>query len=399
VPAAVKAFEGAGDLATRVGDYLAAQALFEQGLAIARRLGDRSGIASALGRLSKLAGYRGGYAEADRLAGEGLAIVERHGDLAGLAATLCQLGTTRYFVGDYVRARVLLARGLTVARQAGDQRLIADAAYALGLTHHVTRDLDTAWRLYQESLAIDRLQGDRSNEGAVLNGLGHVAVLRGELLQARALLYEGLLASQASANRRRLAFTIAAVADLAAAVGEPERAIRLSATSVAALEELGARMAPGMHLLYDEPLAPARQALGEAGVAAATAIGRGMTLKQEVDEALAWLVGPGDLVEEEDEAMHDDAGPDRLIRREVETRGPTPAPRWGAEALTRREREVAALLGRGLTNRQIAAELVLTEGTANIYVKRVLRRLGLHSRAQVAAWAVQHGLHTPGVEP
>jgi DNA-binding NarL/FixJ family response regulator len=57
------------------------------------------------------------------------------------------------------------------------------------------------------------------------------------------------------------------------------------------------------------------------------------------------------------------------------------------------------LLGRGLSNRQIAAELVLTEGTANSYVKRVLRRLSLHSRSQVAAWAVEHGLSTVRIEP
>jgi DNA-binding NarL/FixJ family response regulator len=49
---------------------------------------------------------------------------------------------------------------------------------------------------------------------------------------------------------------------------------------------------------------------------------------------------------------------------------------------------------RALTIRRIAAELVLTEGTAANYVKRVLQRLGFHSRAQVAAWAIEHGLHT-----
>jgi DNA-binding NarL/FixJ family response regulator len=66
-------------------------------------------------------------------------------------------------------------------------------------------------------------------------------------------------------------------------------------------------------------------------------------------------------------------------------------------ALTRREREVAGLLGRGLTNRQIASALVVSERTAGNYVQRVLNRLGLDNRAQVAAWAAQHALLDAGV--
>ena len=60
--------------------------------------------------------------------------------------------------------------------------------------------------------------------------------------------------------------------------------------------------------------------------------------------------------------------------------------------LTQREREVAALVVRGLTNRQIAAELVITEGTAANHVKHILARLGVESRVQIAAWAIEHGL-------
>jgi DNA-binding NarL/FixJ family response regulator len=64
----------------------------------------------------------------------------------------------------------------------------------------------------------------------------------------------------------------------------------------------------------------------------------------------------------------------------------------GAEALTRRERDVVGLVARGLTNRQIASTLVVTEGTAENYVQRVLGKLGLSNRTQVAAWAHGRGL-------
>ena len=60
--------------------------------------------------------------------------------------------------------------------------------------------------------------------------------------------------------------------------------------------------------------------------------------------------------------------------------------------LTRREREVAILVALGLTNRQIAERLVLSVGTAERHVANILSKLGYHSRAQIAAWAVERGL-------
>ena len=69
------------------------------------------------------------------------------------------------------------------------------------------------------------------------------------------------------------------------------------------------------------------------------------------------------------------------------------SPARAANGLTQREQEVAALVARGLTNRQIAAELVITEGTAANHVKHILARLVLDSRVQIAAWAIERGLH------
>ena len=66
------------------------------------------------------------------------------------------------------------------------------------------------------------------------------------------------------------------------------------------------------------------------------------------------------------------------------------------EHLTPREREVAALIGRGYTNRRIADELVITERTAETHARNVRERLGLTTRAHVAAWAVEHGLLSEG---
>jgi DNA-binding NarL/FixJ family response regulator len=70
--------------------------------------------------------------------------------------------------------------------------------------------------------------------------------------------------------------------------------------------------------------------------------------------------------------------PQRTARRKVGT-------------LTDRELQVARLIAEGLTNRQIAADLEMSERTADTHVQNILNRLGLVSRAQVAAWiAARH---------
>jgi non-specific serine/threonine protein kinase len=63
-------------------------------------------------------------------------------------------------------------------------------------------------------------------------------------------------------------------------------------------------------------------------------------------------------------------------------------------ALTPRERTVVQLIAAGRTNRQIATELVISERTAEVHVANILGKLGFSTRARVAAWAVEHGVHS-----
>jgi DNA-binding NarL/FixJ family response regulator len=75
---------------------------------------------------------------------------------------------------------------------------------------------------------------------------------------------------------------------------------------------------------------------------------------------------------------------------------PEPEPSDALEVLTPREREVLALIGAGLSNLEIAAELFVGEGTVKTHVGHVFTKLGLRDRAAAVVFAFDHGLVVPG---
>lgn len=90
--------------------------------------------------------------------------------------------------------------------------------------------------------------------------------------------------------------------------------------------------------------------------------------------------------------VHLDPSVAMLLTRRVRARA---ADRDAAEPLTDREREVLALVARGLSNKAIAGELAITERTARTHVSNILGKLNLASRTQAALYAVERGLAPP----
>jgi DNA-binding NarL/FixJ family response regulator len=104
-------------------------------------------------------------------------------------------------------------------------------------------------------------------------------------------------------------------------------------------------------------------------------------------------------------AIHTVAGGDSLLspsvtRTVIDRMARQPAPEIGSsrllEQLTPREREVLGLVARGLSNAEIATELVIEESTVKTHVKRILMKLALRDRIQAVIYAYESGLTQPG---
>jgi DNA-binding NarL/FixJ family response regulator len=88
----------------------------------------------------------------------------------------------------------------------------------------------------------------------------------------------------------------------------------------------------------------------------------------------------------------------RLIARFATTAGVHHAGQERLAGLTQREREILALVGRGLSNHEIAEELVISKATARTHVSRAIGKLGVRDRAQLVVVAYQTGLVSPAVQ-
>jgi DNA-binding NarL/FixJ family response regulator len=285
-------------------------------------------------------------------------------------------------------AQMAFDEGDDAAAQAGAEQVLAGAAafgsrrnasFALRLLGDVAArrgDADRARPLLEASLARGRDVGRWLAAWPAIH-LAELLIEQHDHRPARALLGEALRTYRDAGDRQGVARSLEGCAGLAAAAGPAAQAVRLAGAAAALRAAAGTPATPPERRSLDRHLAAARAALGARAAAAVWSEGQALSSAQATAEALALLAAPA--------APAPGQG------------APGPAPPARAGPLTPREREVAALVARGLSNRAVARELVITEATAERHLGNIYAKLGLASRAQLAVWALEHGLgpHAP----
>jgi predicted ATPase/DNA-binding CsgD family transcriptional regulator len=276
---------------------------------------------------------------------------------------------------------------------------VAQVLYGFGSLARARRDNDSALRHFRNALRLFEEIDARTEIARCLAGIGWVTLATGNLSSAAESLSQSLRLSMATGQRLGIARGLDAVAALAVAAGDPATAVRLQGAAGALRDQVGPVRSAAAQVRLDDVLAVARRQVGEPQATRLLAEGARMGVHDAVGSATSFAEGlleppAGDAASSGPYA--DD--PDRRGRpapgSDAGDGAPTAAGPSGrglpAPVLTPREQQIAQLIARGLSNRAIAAELIISPATAARHVANIFSKLGVTSRAQVAAWTAEH---------
>jgi predicted ATPase/DNA-binding CsgD family transcriptional regulator len=246
---------------------------------------------------------------------------------------------------------------------------VAHTLYGLGSLARARRDNAAALRHFNSALEMFEEIGARTEMARCLAGIGWVCLASLDLPTATASLTRSLELSMATGQRLGVARGLEAFAALAVVQHQDVAAVRLEGASAVVREAVGPVRSASAQGRLDGLLVSAHQRLGPARTATLTAEGRRLSMHEAVRYALTSV---GTVSQPPGAAAGSGQG--------------TAALPLTQSVLTAREQQIAMLITRGLSNRGIAEELVISPATAARHVANILGKLGLSSRAQVAAW-------------
>ena len=320
-------------------------------------------------------------------------------DVRATALVVAALRLSRQ--GDDQTSKSLADRGVTLARKQPDSELLAYVLHIASNVYAAGGQLDAAVRMCEEAASLLKGSNNLRLTMAVKNVLGLLAVERGDYARARDLLTECVAHGRSAGNKPRMAphleslanaqlalgdvpgataswtesllifrdlndpfgtiWCLGGLALVAAAHEDHQRTLRLAAVVDRISSEWSLSTSPFRIRQLEDACRQAREKLGSRKSDGAWNDG----LTMSADRVLEYALGEGEVEAE---------------------------PAKEAGLLSRREREVAAMVAGGMTNRQIADRLFIAERTAEGHVERIRNKLGVRSRTEVATWAIEHGI-------
>lgn len=363
-------------------DYPAVQSLAQEGLEICRQLGPEGqlGVARALDLLGELATEIGDYQTAAILIEDALNIYRTLQEKRGTAEMQMQLGWAAMRAGDYPRAEALINESLPSIRELGESSLLGEVLSGMGELAVRHGKYDQANRLLEESLALRRTLGERWGVAASLGTLGWAALLQRDYHRMREMMGESLATRIEMGERGGTAWCLEKLAEALVLQAQPlpnphrrdalQRAVQIFAAAVALRAPLQSTIDPADQPDHDRILEELRGALGGTAFESAWDEGGVLPLPEIVDRALT--------------------PPLTSIAAASLSSAQADKAKFGG--LTARERNVAVLIAKGMTNREIAKAMDVQVKTVETYVTRILTKLDFDSRVQIAVWVLETGL-------
>jgi predicted ATPase/DNA-binding CsgD family transcriptional regulator len=366
------------------GDLARAEALATQTLQFFRNYVDAEGIGESLRWLGAVARQRGDLEQAAAYFAEGLALHEQIGLLGPVALGAQMLGDVLRERGDFAAARALLERSRTLIKELGATTGAEgpQILYWLALLAADVGEVIEATDLCDQGLAELRQSPYKRDLATALIGTGHIHILQMDLSRAAASYRESLSLMLEVGDPLGQAATVRAIGALAAHLGRAREATQLLAAAATKRKTHGAGLVPSERRREERAIELAQSALGAAAFVAAWEAGRGLAWETVTEEALALAetLAQSSTTLPTGASMLPAPGPGRATRAA------------NAFALTRREREVLALLSQRLTDPEIAEQLFISPKTASNHVANILAKLGAPNRRQAAALAAHHHL-------
>ncbi len=409
-------------------DYIGAVAEYRRVIPVLREVDDRQTLSTALAMLAltlgsvvngmTAPGSRDGLSPRD-LVDESIDVARQiDARTAEVFARCCAgmvLGTDA--IGEAIDQAELALR---LAEEIGHRQWAIFANFTLATLYEALLDVEMARTYLDAADEAGRSVGSTFWRRTVMSGLARMSRLEGDLDTAERIIADMDLAG--TTRGRRLPWF--EKAEIALARDDADQALAIADRLVAESASTGIELSqvPEVARLRGESLdALGRpdEAIAAFDVALAGAAERGhlpfLWKINLVRAALLRRLGRRDEAESDLAAAHEvvttfaegigDADLKARFLERAAAMMPSPrgasrgqGARTAAGGLTAREREVAILIAAGQSNREIGDALFMSVRTAGTHVGNILAKLGLKSRAQVAAWVQEHGLTTEGGE-
>ena len=331
-------------------------------LFLERREADPSALAHALYARGFMAMTQGDAAAAQPVLDEAEVNARAVGDLPLVARILSVSAGVRVMGRDLEGAQSQLRDAKALADGLDDPGANAMLALTEGFFALLDTDLETVARVYSEWAPRARDRGDIQTLSYLVSSYGFALLQGGQPDKAQPLFEESLSIERRLENRDMIVYQLDALACQAAMVGRPQRAARLLGAAESMQAQSGIRLMRHMEPL----LARARETISASLVPASfeseTEAGRRMAM----DEAIAYAL--------------EEKKPSRLA---------PPSKRTSAMPLSKREVEIAELVAQGLSNKEIATRVFLSERTIETHVSNILNKLGVNSRVEISSWVAR----------